>query len=142
MYNGCRNVCYELCDGTGLKSIIVIIFVIFIFYMKYIITESQLNKAIFRYFDNQDFIQIENEDNIYFANSEGDEYAQIRYDKNDGLCYVYYKLIDEISSLFSLGVTDSKEVIVRWVENTLQMKVTYTIEVPMGGELWLRIPSN
>jgi hypothetical protein len=110
--------------------------------MKYIITESQLNKAIFRYFDNQDFIQIENEDNIYFANSEGDEYAQIRYDKNDGLCYVYYKLIDEISSLFSLGVTDSKEVIVRWVENTLQMKVTYTIEVPMGGELWLRIPSN
>ena len=33
MYNGCRNVCYELRDGTGLKSIIVIIFVIFIFYM-------------------------------------------------------------------------------------------------------------
>ncbi len=62
--------------------------------MKYIITESQRDKAVFKYLDNQDFIQIEKKDKIYFVNSEGDEYAQIRYNKDDGECLIYYKLIE------------------------------------------------
>jgi hypothetical protein len=95
--------------------------------MKYLITESQFDKAIFKYLDNQDFIQIERNDSIYFVNSEGDEYAQIRYNKNDGWCFISIDLIKEISSFFSLELTDSKEVIGRWVENTLQMKVNYTL---------------
>jgi hypothetical protein len=94
--------------------------------MKYLITESQLDKVIFRYLDNQDFIRIERDDKIYFANSEGDEYAQIRYDKDDGWCGIHYKLIYEISSFFSLEESDSEQVIGRWVENTLQMRVTDT----------------
>jgi hypothetical protein len=94
--------------------------------MKYKITDKQLDDVIFLYLDNQDFIQIKIEDSIYFFNSEGDEYAQIRYDKDDGWCGIYYKLIDEISSFFSLEKTDSKEVIGRWVENNLQMMVTDT----------------
>jgi hypothetical protein len=94
--------------------------------MKYKITDSKLESVIFLYLDNQDFIQIKIEDSIYFVNSEGDEYAQIRYDKDDGWCGIYYKLIDEISSFFSLVEIDSKEVIGRWVENTLQMRVTDT----------------
>jgi hypothetical protein len=92
--------------------------------MKYKITDSQLESVIFLYLDNQDFIKIERENSIYFVNSEGDKYAQIRYDKSDGWCYIYYELINEISSFFSLEKTDSKEVIGRWVENTLQMRVT------------------
>jgi hypothetical protein len=94
--------------------------------MKYLITESQLDRVIFKYLDNQDFIQIEKNDKIYFVNSEDDEYGQIRYDKDDGWCYIYYELIHEISSFFSLDETDSKEIIGRWVEDTYQMKVTYT----------------
>ena len=94
--------------------------------MKYLITESQRDKVIFKYLDNQDFIQIEKNNRIYFVNSEGDEYAQIRYDINKGWCGVNYDLIKEISSFFSLERSDSKEVIGRWVENTLQMKVTDT----------------
>ena len=94
--------------------------------MKYLITESQRERVIFKYLENQDFIPIEKGDNIYFVNSEGDEYAQIRYDKEYGWCYTHYKLVDEISSFFSLGRDDSKEVIGRWVENTLQMEVTDT----------------
>jgi hypothetical protein len=93
--------------------------------MKYKITDKQLDNAIFLYLDNQDFIQIEKSGNIYFVNSEGDEYAQIIYNKNDGHCFIYYKLIDEISSFFSLGESDSKQIIVMWVENNLQMKVNY-----------------
>ena len=94
--------------------------------MKLVITESQIDNIIFQYLDNQDFIQIERKDSIYFVNSEGDEYAQIRYDKKDGWCVIYYKLVDEISSFFSLQHSDSEKVIGRWVENTLQMKVANT----------------
>ena len=95
--------------------------------MKFLITESQFDKVIFKYLDNQDFIQIDKDDKIYFVNSEGDEYAQIRYDKNDGWCVIYYKLVEEISTFFSLQLSDSEKVIGRWVENTLQMKVTNTL---------------
>jgi hypothetical protein len=110
--------------------------------MKYLITESQFDKVIFRYLDNQDFIPIEKGDNIYFVNSEGDEYAQIRYNKDDGWCYIHYKLVDEISSFFSLEESDSMEVIGRWVENTLQMRVTDTLWMTGMNMQRLRIPSN
>ena len=92
--------------------------------MKYIITESQLDKAIFHYLDNQDFIQINKGKSIYFVNSEGDEYAQIRYAISDGWCFINENLLEEVSSFFSLE--DSNEVIGGWVENTLQMKVSDT----------------
>jgi hypothetical protein len=108
--------------------------------MKYLITESQIDRVIFRYLDKQDFIPIEKGDKIYFANSEGDEYAQIRYDKDDGYCFIYYKLVDEISSFFSLEESDSEQVIGRWVENTLQMRVTYTFYSLQMGYSQLRIP--
>jgi len=94
--------------------------------MKYLITESQIDKVIFKYLDNQDFIQIEKNNRIYFVNSEGDEYAQITFNKKDGWCGIYYELIDEISAFFSMEESDSKKVIGKWVENTLQMKVTKT----------------
>ena len=92
--------------------------------MKYLITESQLDRVIFKYLDNQDFILIDNGDKIYFINSEGDEYAQIRYDMGDGWCFINENLLEEVSSFFSLE--DSNEVIGGWVENTLQMKVSDT----------------
>ena len=110
--------------------------------MKYKITDSQLESVIFLYLDNQDFIKIERENSIYFVNSEGDEYSQIRYNKEDGWCYIHYKLVDEISSFFSLGESDSMEVIGRWVENTLQMRVTNTSKWIWYPLLLLRIPSN
>ena len=94
--------------------------------MKYLITESQIDNVIFKYLDNQDFIQINFDEKIYFVNSVNDVYSQIRYDKDDGWCLIYYELVDEISRFFSMEKSDSKEVIGRWVENTLQMKVTKT----------------
>ena len=110
--------------------------------MKYLITESQFDKVIFRYLNNQDFIQIEKVNRIYFINSEGDEYAKIRYAKSDGWCYISIDLIKEISSFFSLQRSDSEEVIGRWVENTLQMRVTNTMDNVATVFSALRIPSN
>ena len=92
--------------------------------MKYLITESKLDKVVSMYLDNQDFIQIDKGERIYFVNSEGDEYAQIRYDVGDGWCFINESLLEEVSSFFSLE--DSNEVIGIWVGNTLQMKVSDT----------------
>ena len=97
--------------------------------MKFIITESKMEQVVFKYLDNQDFVKIEKNDNIFFLNSSGDEYFQIVYGKNDGICYIYVGLITEISSFFSIKFSDSKKIIGKWVENTLQMKVSNTITI-------------
>jgi hypothetical protein len=102
--------------------------------MKYKITDKQLYDVIFLYLDNQDFIRIEMDDKIYFANSEGDEYAQIKYDKDDGWCYISWKLVGEISSFFSMDKFDSEKIIGKWVENTLQMMVTHTRRIGFNIE--------
>ena len=109
--------------------------------MKYKITDRQLDNVIFLYLDNQDFIQIKDGNRIYFANSEGDEYAQIRYGKSYGWCIIYYKLVDEISRFFSMDEYDSEQVIGRWVEHTLQMNVTNTVSATNVGGHELKIPN-
>ena len=98
--------------------------------------DKVFERVLFSYLDSQDFIQIEKGNKIYFAYSENDEYAQIRFDKDDGWCYINFDLIKEISSSFSLQRSDSQEVIGRWVDNTPQMKVTNTI----SPELSLNLP--
>ena len=70
--------------------------------MKYLITESQFDRAVFLYLDYQNFVQIKKRHIIYFVNSEDNEYAQINYNKKNGLCNIKYTLIKDVSSLFSL----------------------------------------
>ncbi len=110
--------------------------------MKYKIKDSQLESVIFLYLDNQDFINIEKNNRIYFVNSENDEYAQIRYNKSSGWCYASWELVGEISSFFSLEEFDSEKVIGKWVENTLQVRVTHTDLVASYYDYSLRIPSR
>ena len=110
--------------------------------MKYKIKDSQLESVIFLYLDNQDFIKIEKNNRIYFVNSENDEYAQIRYNKSSGWCYASWELVGEISSFFSLEEFDSEKVIGKWVENTLQVRVTHTDLVASYYDYSLRIPSR
>jgi len=107
--------------------------------MKYLITESQFDKVVFKYLDNQDFIQFEKNNSIYFVNSEGDEYGQIKYDKDDGWCLIYYGLVKEISTFFSMQDSDSESLIGRWVEHTLQIKVTNT---NIGAKYHLLVVEN
>jgi hypothetical protein len=115
--------------------------------MKYLITESQLDRTIFRYLDNQDFIQVEKKGGIYFVNSDDDkyednEYAQIKYDKKNGWCNIRYTLINDISSLFSMDESDCRKVIGSWVEKTLQVMVITTFS-PIGRyPSKLMLPSN
>ena len=92
--------------------------------MKYIITETKLNQLIFKYLDNQDFILIGNGLSLFFINSEGDESAQIRYNKDDGWCYINHDLINEITSFFPVKSHDAETIISKWVEYVLEMEVT------------------
>ena len=106
--------------------------------MKFLITESQFDKVIFKYLDNQDFIIIDTNGSIYFVNSESDEYAQIRFYK-DGRCYVSYDLYNEISMFFSLQDSDFDKVIVKWIENIIKMEVESIGVAPSSGYV-LRMP--
>jgi hypothetical protein len=95
--------------------------------MKYLIKESQIDKVIFKYLDNQDFIiKKMNSDNItYFVNSENDEFSGglIQHYRSGGECVISYELINEIAEFFSMEFNSSKYVIARWIENTLGKRV-------------------
>ncbi len=94
--------------------------------MKYLITESQIDKVIFKYLDNQDFIinRMSSDNITYFVNSENDKYSDsliIHYKSGD--CVMSFELIDEIATFFSMEFNSSKYVIARWIENTLGRRV-------------------
>ena len=107
--------------------------------MKYLISESQLDRIIFKYLDNQDFIQYITKESIYFINSKGDKYSQIRFEETDGRCYVSYDLYNEIYMFFSLQDSDFDKVIVKWVENIIKMEVESIGVAPSSGYT-LRMP--
>jgi hypothetical protein len=98
--------------------------------MKIIITEDQrdrvIEKVVFKYLDKRNYKQLETSDYIYFAENEDDDFAVIRYDKDDGWCGISYELISFLSRLISTEMSIIIEVIGRWVEDTLQMKVSNT----------------
>ncbi len=87
--------------------------------MKYLITESQIDRVIFKYLDNQDFIQVEYHEIVCFINSEGDEYAQIKFYKNSRWCSIETKLMIEIASFFSIPKMDALSSISAWAHNKL-----------------------
>ena len=102
--------------------------------MKYLITESQLDKAIFRYLDNQDFVVIKMENRLYYVNSENDEYAQVRYHPKDRWCTIHYDLVEEIGNFFSLDTYQSIGVINRWVEDKLGINsINVEVASPIVG---------
>ena len=102
--------------------------------MKYLITESKLDSIVFKYLDNQDFVVIKMKNRLYYVNSEGDEYAQVRYHPKDRWCTIHYDLVDEVSKFFSLDYGDSINVINKWIENKLGIKsINVEVASPIVG---------
>jgi len=97
--------------------------------MKIIISESQeLNakkKLVFFLLDKQKYNLIEINDKIYFVKEIGDEYAEIRFDKDDSWCGISVDLILFLSSMTGFQRPEVQELIGKWVEHTLQMEVKY-----------------
>ena len=114
--------------------------------MKIIITENQrdkvIEKVVFLYLNKRNYKQFETKDRIYFVENEGDEFATIRYDKDDGWCWISSDLISFLSKLTSSETPVITDIIGRWVEDTLQMKVSNTSQMAPNCPFWLKIPYN
>jgi hypothetical protein len=84
-----------------------------------------IEKVVFDYLKKQDYKLVDTSDKIFFVKNIGDEYAEIRFDKEDGWCYISRDLVSLLSMMLSTEHSDIQNVISRYVENTLQMEVTY-----------------
>ncbi len=96
--------------------------------MKYKIPQERLDKIIFKYLDNI-LKGLEKRKPKYYKGivfAYPDEKYGILGWKNDGTLYVDYELIDEISNIFPLEKTETKELIGRWVSDRLQIEVKNT----------------
>ena len=85
-----------------------------------------IEKFVFDYLKKQDYKLVDINNRIYFVKNIGDEYADIRFDKEDGWCGISCDLSSFLSMMLSTERHDILSVIGRYVENTLQMKVTYS----------------
>ena len=97
-------------------------------HMKNIIPQDKLDKIIFKYLDlnlkGLEKRKAKYYDGIIFAYPDK-RYGILGYE-NNGTLYIYYKLIDEISSTFGLDESESELLISRWVSDRLQLEVTNT----------------
>jgi hypothetical protein len=93
--------------------------------MKYIITESRLDKVIFRYLDNMlEGIELKEgryDDSLILV-FPGEEYGLMGWDKPNKL-YTDYKVIDNIELMFSMEEDDVLDIIGRYVESRYNLKV-------------------
>ena len=111
--------------------------------MKYVITESQLDKVIFRYLDVQDFNIIKIGASTYFSYPD-DNFAQIKYGgnhANNELCFIFIGLIGKVSSLFSLDRYQSTRIIGQWVKKKLNLDGQMSNKM-MHAKWSLRVPSE
>lgn len=87
--------------------------------MKYLITESQFEKVIFKYLDNQDFIKMNPiDDYIYWNRSDyenGIPTIVISTHKKS-ICFINAKLVNFITSFFGLDRGEAMNIIGDWVE--------------------------
>jgi hypothetical protein len=97
--------------------------------MKYLITESQLNRAVSMYLDNQDFVIYDNKKKfnnyIYFLNNESDRKSQISVYLNNAFgevknwVFVNRRLTEELTNFFPIDKSDCLDIIKVWINNTL-----------------------
>ena len=93
--------------------------------MKYIIPQDKLDNLVFKYLDttlkNLEKKEPKYYKGIVFVYPEK-EYGILGW-KYDGILYIYYQLIEEISSVFGLEFTDTKFLIGRWVSDRFELDV-------------------
>ena len=89
--------------------------------MKYIIPQDKVDKVVFKYLDIKG---LEIREPKYFEGVvfgyPDEEYGTLGW-KNNGTLYIYYELIDEISTNFGMDRNDSKSIIGRWVNDRYRL---------------------
>ena len=98
--------------------------------MKYLITESQFDKVIFKYLDNQDFYKMKYQYGYVFWDSkeswESGGYISINANRVNKECFVNSDLVVEVSSFFSLDLETSLNIIGEWVKTKIDFDFNYT----------------
>ena len=97
--------------------------------------DKDFERALFSYLDSQDFIQIDGEEEIYFVNSEGDEYAQIRFDYNIPWVGMSDNLCKEVSSFFSISKEDSQKIIGLWIKHKFKISDVMVVQSYLRNEV-------
>ena len=96
--------------------------------MKYIIPQDKLDNIVFKYLD-LNLKRLEKRKPKYFKGYvfvyHDKEYGILGYENNCTL-YIYYRLIDDISSYFGLDKSDSESIIGRWASDRYQLEVNNT----------------
>lgn len=94
--------------------------------MKFEINSNKLEQVIFKYLDNKNFIIKETPKYYYFLENEDDEYIQIGVSKSVMDCYLYDILTEEIQTFFSINKSKVKDILTKYVENTLDINISDT----------------
>lgn len=100
--------------------------------MIYIIPQDKIEKLIFKYLNMMygDLEQRETKkqyEGIVFKKPNYNSYFNVlAWTKDDETLYIHYKLIDEISSMFSLERNDSEKIIGKWVKDRYKLMVMRT----------------
>ena len=89
--------------------------------MKYLIKESQLDKVIFKFLDNQKFVKIKKGRNLFFTYSHDDDWGVIKYDNH--LLIINKDLTLEVMSFFSIDQDDAEILIRDWVSNKINKQI-------------------
>ena len=97
--------------------------------------DKDFERVLFYYLDSQDFIQIDGEEEIYFVNSEGDEYAQIRFDYNIPWVGMSDNLCKEVSSFFSISKEDSQKIIGLWIKHKFKISDVMVVQSYLRNEV-------
>ena len=96
--------------------------------MKYIIPQDKIDNIVFKYLD-LNLKGLEKRKPKYF---KGVVFAYPNYGygilgwKNNGTLYIYYDLINQISSTFGLYKSESQSIIGRWVSDRYKLEVRNT----------------
>lgn len=83
--------------------------------MKYIITESQINKIIYNYLNNKNFYHLDYDGNNYLVDRKTDDYAFVKFEPRYGWCDIAYELVKEVSTFFSIPFNNAFTIVADWV---------------------------
>lgn len=99
--------------------------------MKVLLTESQLNKVILRYLDNQKFIKVKKDKEICFLYSPDDLWAVMKY--RSGQLIISDELTYGIESFFSINQDDAEILIRDWVSKEINKDIDIWEVKTLGG---------
>ena len=97
--------------------------------MKITISENRIEQLIFKYLDKK-FVNLEKVKGKYYDivfKYPGEEYGILGWEKS-GMLWIYYKLIDNISSIIPIEKSEIQKIIGRYVEDRFNLEVRNTEE--------------